>query len=277
MAIKVTSEGGLLYFLQKLRQLFVPRELRTGSSSEYKVLSDNNLTDGLVAKIENADSHVFSGSYSDLTAKPSINGRTLEGSQSLADLGIAAADVPTRVSQLANDSGFAVATTVGEDIAAGDKATLASAKKYADDKAAAIHVPAKVSELTNDSGYQTSADVQSSVDGAVGAAKSELQSAIESAVSSTYKPAGSIAFASLPAPSKANLGKVYNVTDAFTTTASFVEGAGQTYPKGTNVVCVNTSGTTYMWDVLAGMVDLSPYLKSADLSTVTNADIDAMF
>ncbi|MCQ5240962.1 hypothetical protein, partial [Eggerthella lenta] len=98
----------------------------------------------------------FSGSYSDLTAKPSINGRTLEGSQSLADLGIAAAaDVPTRVSQLANDSGFAVATTVGEDIAAGDKATLASAKKYADDKAAAIHVPAKVSELTNDSGYQT--------------------------------------------------------------------------------------------------------------------------
>lgn len=183
MAIKVTSEGGLLYFLQKLRQLFVPRELRTGSSSEYKVLSDNNLTDGLVAKIENADSHVFSGSYSDLTAKPSINGRTLEGSQSLADLGIAAAaDVPTRVSQLANDSGFAVATTVGEDIAAGDKATLASAKKYADDKAAAIHVPAKVSELTNDSGYQTSADVQSSVDGAVGAAKSELQSAIESAV-----------------------------------------------------------------------------------------------
>ena len=113
MAIKVTSEDGLLYFLQKLRQLFVPRELRTGSSSEYKVLSDNNLTDGLVAKIENADSHVFSGSYSDLTAKPSINGRTLEGSQSLADLGIAAAaDVPTRVSQLANDSGFAVATTV---------------------------------------------------------------------------------------------------------------------------------------------------------------------
>ena len=278
MAIKVTSEGGLLYFLQKLRQLFVPRELRTGSSSEYKVLSDNNLTDGLVAKIENADSHVFSGSYSDLTAKPSINGRTLEGSQSLADLGIAAAaDVPTRVSQLANDSGFAVATTVGEDIAAGDKATLASAKKYADDKAAAIHVPAKVSELTNDSGYQTSADVQYSVDGAVGAAKSELQSAIESAVSSTYKPAGSVAFASLPAPSKANLGKVYNVTDAFTTTASFVDGAGQTYPKGTNVVCVNTSGTTYMWDVLAGMVDLSPYLKSADLSTVTNADIDAMF
>lgn len=278
MAIKVTSEGGLLYFLQKLRQLFVPRELRTGSSSEYKVLSDNNLTDGLVAKIENADSHVFSGSYSDLTAKPSINGRTLEGSQSLADLGIAAAaDVPTRVSQLANDSGFAVATTVGEDIAAGDKATLASAKKYADDKAAAIHVPAKVSELTNDSGYQTSADVQSSVDGAVGAAKSELRSAIESAVSSTYKPAGSVAFASLPAPSKANLGKVYNVTNAFTTTASFVEGAGQTYPKGTNVVCVNTSGTTYMWDVLAGMVDLSPYLKSADLSTVTNADIDAMF
>ena len=33
MAIKVTSDGALLYFLQKLRQMFVARELRTGSSS----------------------------------------------------------------------------------------------------------------------------------------------------------------------------------------------------------------------------------------------------
>lgn len=278
MGLKVTSEGGLLYFLQKLRQTFVLRELRTGSSSEYKVLSDNNLTDSLVEKIENADDKVFSGSYNDLVNKPSVNGKMLSGSQSLADLGIAAAaDVPTKVSQLTNDSGYAVKTVTDEAIASGDEAQLAAAKKYADDKAATIRVPTKTSELSNDSGYQSSAQVQSTVADAVETAEAQLRAAIESAVSSTYKPAGSVAFASLPSPSKANLGKVYNVTDAFATTASFVEGAGQDYPKGTNVVCVNTSGSTYMWDVLAGMVDLSPYLKSADVTTVTNADIDAMF
>ena len=135
-----------------------------------------------------------------------------------------------------------------------------------------------MSELTNDSGYQASADVQSSVDGAVGAAKSELQSAIESAVSSTYKPAGSIAFASLPraVEGKSRQGLQRHQRVHHDERHSSREQVKRT-SKGTNVVCVNTSGTTYMWDVLAGMVDLSPYLKSADLSTVTNADIDAMF
>lgn len=278
--LEAVTKDALLYFKQKLGQFFQARETRTGSSSEYKVLTDNNLTDDLVDKINNADSKVFSGSYADLTSKPSVNGKVLNGSQSLDDLGIAAASaVPTKVSQLTNDSGYATTTETLEAIASGDEAQLAAAKKYADDKAAAIAaaIPSKVSQLANDSSFATSSQVQSSVTNAVATAKNELTASIEAAVSSTYKPAGSVAFAGLPSPSKANLGKVYNVTDAFATTASFVEGAGQTYPKGTNVVCVNTSGSTYLWDVLAGMVDLSPYLKSADVTTVTNADIDAMF
>lgn len=276
--LEAVTKDALLYFKQKLGQFFQARELRTGSGTEYKVLTDNNLTDDLVAKINNADSKVFSGSYGDLTNKPSVNGHVLSGSQSLVDLGIAArADVPTKVSQLTNDSGYAVKTATDEAIAAGDATQLAAAKKYADDKAASIIVPTKTSQLSNDSGYQSSTQVQSTVNSAVGTAKTELQNAIASAVSSTYKPAGSIAFASLPAPSAAHLGKVYNVTTAFTTTSSFVDGAGETFPKGTNVVCVNTSGTTYMWDVLAGMIDLSGYLRTSDVTVVTNADIDAMF
>lgn len=274
----VITEDLLLYFKQKIAQFFQAKEYRTGSSSEYRVLSDNNLTDELVEKIEGAAASQFSGSYEDLTGKPSVNGHVLSGSQSLADLGIAAAEaVPTKVSQLANDSGYAVATTVNEAIASGDSAQLAAAKRYADEKVGAVRVPSKVSELANDASYQTSSQVQSTVTGAVEAAKTELQTAIDSAVSSTYKPAGSTAFASLPAPSKANLGKVYNVTDAFTTTSAFVDGGGQEYPKGTNVVCVSASGSTYKWDVLAGFVDLSGYLKASDVTVATNADIDAMF
>ena len=83
----VITEDLLLYFKQKLQQVFHPRELKTGSQSEYRTLSDNNLTDEMVGKIEDAAAHRFSGSYTDLTTKPVVNGHVLEGSQSLADLG----------------------------------------------------------------------------------------------------------------------------------------------------------------------------------------------
>ena len=85
-----------------------------------------------------------------------------------------------------------------------------------------------------------------------------VKSAIDTAISSVYKPAGSVAFASLPTPSSSVLGNVYDVTDAFTTTSDFVEGAGKSYPANTNVVVVKV-GTSYKFDVLSGFVDLSGY------------------
>ena len=65
-------------------------------------------------------------------------------------------------------------------------------------------------------------------------------------------PKGSSAFASLPTPAAENLGWMFNVTDAFTTTSAFVEGAGKSFPAGTNVYVCNPSGSTYKWDVLPG-------------------------
>ena len=82
-------------------------------------------------------------------------------------------------------------------------------------------------------------------------------------ISAVYKPAGSVAFADLPALAEGVLGNVYNVTNAFTTTDSFVEGAGNKYPKGTNVVVVK-SGEDYKFDVLAGFVDLSGKVDKED-------------
>lgn len=84
---------------------------------------------------------------------------------------------------------------------------------------------------------------------------------------SVYKAKGSIAdISALPTPDKAHEGFVYNIENEFTTTDQFVEGAGKTFPAGTNVVCINTTGTTYKWDVLAGMVDLSGYVTTEDLA-----------
>ena len=100
-----------------------------------------------------------------------------------------------------------------------------------------------------------------------------VKSAIDAAISSVYKPAGSVAYASLPTPAKAVEGNVYNVTDAFTTDSRFVEGAGKSYPAGTNVVVINTTGTTYKFDVLAGMVDLSNYQTLITSTNKLNADL----
>ena len=86
----------------------------------------------------------------------------------------------------------------------------------------------------------------------------EVDQKIAAKISSTYKAAGSVAFAALPALAAAIEGNVYNISDEFTTTEDFVEAAGTKYPAGTNIVCIKV-GEAYKWDVLAGFVDLSAY------------------
>lgn len=87
---------------------------------------------------------------------------------------------------------------------------------------------------------------------------------IAAAISSTYKPSGSLEFASLPNPSEAILGNVYNVTDAFTAGADFIDSeVGQQYPADTNVVVVEVNGS-YYYDALSGFVDLTGYLTTTE-------------
>lgn len=105
--------------------------------------------------------------------------------------------------------------------------------------------------------------------------KQYVDNTIASQVSSVYKAKGSIATISdLPAASKDTEGFVYNIESEFTTTADFVEGEGKTYPAGTNVVIVNTTGTEYKYDVLSGMVDLSGYATTDALNTGLSGKLD---
>lgn len=98
--------------------------------------------------------------------------------------------------------------------------------------------------------------------------KVETDEKIASAISSTYKPAGSIAFENLPVLSKAELGKVYNVTNDFTAGDTFVAGeVGKKYSAGTNVVCIEEGKDTYKWDVLSGFIDLSAYSTTEQIAT----------
>lgn len=125
-------------------------------------------------------------------------------------------------------------------------------------------LPTKVSDLTNDSEFQT---------------LTQVSDAISAAVSGALQPAGSVAFASLPALAKANCNKIYNITDAFTTTVDFVEGAGKSYPAGTNVAIINTgtaSSPVYKYDCYTGTFDFSGFATKVSGGTTGNfAGLDA--
>ncbi len=121
---------------------------------------------------------------------------------------------------------------------------------------------------TGDNDAATKAYVDTKVSGLQTAA--QVKAAINSALTGVYTPRGSISFANLPQPQEGNKGYVYNVLDAFTTTAAFVEGAGHSYGAGTNVVCVDAGSGSYKWDVLAGTVDLTE-LTADEVQTLWNS------
>ena len=68
-----------------------------------------------------------------------------------------------------------------------------------------------------------------------------VKSAIDAAIAATYKPAGNKAVAELTSALliAGNLGNVYNMTDAGTTTSDFVEGSGKTINAGDNIAIVD--------------------------------------
>ena len=86
-----------------------------------------------------------------------------------------------------------------------------------------------------------------------------------------YAPIAALQFKStvatisaLPTVASVDPGSVYNVTTGGTTTADFVEGAGQVLQDGENVVAVNTgteADPVMKWDILGGVFDITDRLQ----------------
>lgn len=96
--------------------------------------------------------------YNALSNKPKINGVELSGNKTPASLGLAKSeDIPTKTSDLTNDSGFI--TNSYHDPTKADASTTYN-KTQVDNllssKADAEDIPTKTSDLTNDSGFITS-------------------------------------------------------------------------------------------------------------------------
>lgn len=90
---------------------------------------------------------------------------------------------------------------------------------------------------------------------------------IDSKVSAAYKTMGNLAPSGIVSTLlvAANEGNVYNINAEFTTSSDFVEGAGKTYPAGTNIVVIK-QGALYKFDVLSGFVDLSGYVTTTAMN-----------
>lgn len=175
-----------------------------------------------------------------------VDGSLRTGTFSATNLGIYTSDLSHGVTLTCDDGSSA--SLAGE--AAGTYARLSvGAPTDGNDATTKTYVDNKVS------GLQTAAQVKA---------------AINSALTGVYTPRGSISFANLPQPQEGNKGYVYNVLDAFTTTAAFVEGAGHSYGAGTNVVCVDAGSGSYKWDVLAGTIDLTE-LTADEVQTLWNS------
>ena len=105
-----------------------------------------------------------------------------------------------------------------------------------------------------------------------------VYTAIQNAIASTYKACGSVDKDSIPLLSEVSVGDVYNISTGLTTTSDFLEGAGKTYPAGTNIVCVSHQeagqSATKKWDVLSGMVDLSGYYTKTQVDSALGNKVD---
>lgn len=268
MAYNYFDKTGLSHLWDKIKGKFVAKEFKTGSDSVYKVLSDNNLTDELVEKINQAGVSDFTGNYSDLFGKPSIEGHELaSGNNTAASLGLA---TPSDVSNATNDmatqtwvEGQNYATSSELSSATNDMATQTwvSSQNYATTSA--------LNSATADMATQTWVESKSY------ATTSNVNTLISQAVSTVYTPKGSTdgttSLAGLMASGK--IGDVYNVTSAFVTDGNFVEGSGQSYPAGTNVVLVEVDGAR-KWDVLAGSLDTSSFILRSEMIAITTTEID---
>lgn len=239
---------GLGYFYNRIKTIFASKtEVQTLSDKVDEIIAEGGEPNVIeTVKVDGTALTPDSNKAVDITGKANVD------------------DIPTDLSELTNTGAdpYATESYVDENGGKIDKIKVNNVEQTIVQKAVNITVPEDLSDLTN-----TGTDPYAQI------------SDVESAVVGALKPKGSVAFASLPALTSANLNSMYNVTDAFTTTADFVEGAGKSYPAGTNVAIINTgtdASPVYKYDAMTGVIDMSGYWSKAELVDITTAEIDAI-
>lgn len=272
---KYLDQNGLLYFWQKIVNKFVAKESGKGLSTNDFTTEEKNKLSGIAAGAQvnvKPDWNASSGNAAEILNKPTI---------------------PSKTSDLTNDSGFITKDQVPEGAVASNTTpkmdgTAAVGVETAFARGDHVHPSDTSKANTADVYAKTETYTQTEVDSKLnlkansattlsgyGIADAYTKSEVDGKLSAVYKPAGNTLFANLPTPSASNLGNVYNMTDAFTTDSRFIDSEPTQYPIGTNVVVVQVEDA-YYFDILAGFVDLSGYLEVSDMVAITNQEIDTI-
>ena len=214
------DKNGLLYLWTKLKEIFVKKD-------GNKVLSDNNYTTEEKSKLARLENYTL----------PKATMTTLGGIK-------AGAGVEVTEDGTLNATGGGTADSVAWENVQNKPSTIAGygiTDAKVDGKTVSIGgnqvtFPTNNNQLANGAGYQTA---------------SEVQNAINHAVSSAYKYKGSVANQEA-LPESPDVGDVYNLEDT-----------------GANVAWDGSK-----WDNLGMIIDLTGYLKESDFVPIENTDID---
>mgnify|MGYP006908796531 CR=1 FL=1 len=239
----------------------VDKAYKTGSSSEYKVLSDNNYTDTEVTKLSGIEAGAevnvietvqVNGSALTPASKTvnvqipitsvKVNGTALTPSSNAVDV-----TVPTAVSDLTNDgdgtSPFATQAYVGTNGGKIDVIQVNGTTQTITNKTVNISVPTNNNQLTNGAGYQTASDVSTAINTAIGGITSIDYQVVQALPASGVK------------------GTIYLVSNSGTGTNIYDE-----------YIWVNNA-----WEFIGTTaVDLSNYLQDSDVIPLTNNEIDSV-
>lgn len=212
------------------------------TDTQYQLVKVNNTTFKLQSKSLN-------GSWSDvgdpITVVYTLTTGTTNGTVKFNGTDVAVAGLKSAAYQ--------------ESTAFDSAGTAAAAQSAAEEHADTIVNKAKIDLIGT--GNATSTTIK----GAVQESNTYTDNQIAAKIGAVYKPVGSVKFSELPLElTKAELGNVYNVTDAFEADARFVTvEVGENYPAGTNVAVIEEN-ESYYFDALSGVIDLSNYYTKTE-------------
>lgn len=100
-----------------------------------------------------------------------------------------------------------------------------------------------------------------------------VYSAINNALSSIYTPRGELTCAELTSSLliEDNVGNIYTMSDSGTTSALFINGAGQTINVNDNVGIIKAGANTYLFNLMGDAFDLHDYQKKELSTTIASA------
>lgn len=301
MAIrKFITPDGLLYYHRGIKELFATQAGLTalsnvvnGKADTATTLAGYGITDAMTATaITQAISNAISGkadasttlsgygitdAYTKTqvdnlinaldTGVVSVNGKTGEVILTLADLGAASAsdlqDLSDRVDDIISTGGEP--NTIDTVKVNGTALTITN-------KSVDVPVPTKTSDITNDSGFQTASDVSTAISGKAdkattlagyGITDSMTSTQINTAIANAVGDITSFEFQIVQTlPASGEKGTMYLVLMGTTETQNYYE----------EFIYVNNT-----WEKLGTLgVDLSGYMKTADMVEVTESEIDTI-